>query len=306
MENQLPAGNYTTIYQVHPMARIQPLLKQKASDTNTPLWIVEKDYALSYLLAGISEVSLLHDLLVLKGGTALKKSYFHDYRFSEDLDFSTRSSQNTTDMRKGIEKAVQIMEKYLLERGPFRVQSEPLELREPHPRGQIAYTVRVQFPYQREPMCRLKVEITVDEPLLLSPETRPVLHDYQEPFRAQTAVYPLPEIAAEKYRALLQSLDRLQEKGWGANRVCRDYFDLWWILGQVDLLDSDIPSLTDQKCAARGIVYKHPDEFFAEALVEVANREWQNLLLPFIPQTVEIEKVISELQSFTDLLWDEA
>ena len=58
------------------MRRIQNMLKQKASDTKIPLWIIEKDYAISYLLAGISEVPILSDLLVLKGGTALKKTYF--------------------------------------------------------------------------------------------------------------------------------------------------------------------------------------------------------------------------------------
>ena len=39
-------------------------------------------------LAGISAVPELRETLVFKGGTALKKCYFGDYRFSEDLDFS--------------------------------------------------------------------------------------------------------------------------------------------------------------------------------------------------------------------------
>jgi len=58
------------------MRRIQHNLKQKASETKIPLLIIKKDYALSYLLSGISEVPILSDLLVLKGGTALKKTYF--------------------------------------------------------------------------------------------------------------------------------------------------------------------------------------------------------------------------------------
>jgi predicted nucleotidyltransferase component of viral defense system len=33
-------------------------------------------------------VDVLRDTLVFKGGTALKKCYFGDYRFSEDLDFT--------------------------------------------------------------------------------------------------------------------------------------------------------------------------------------------------------------------------
>jgi hypothetical protein len=59
-------------------------------------------------------------------------------------------------------------------------QSAPLILREPHPGKQIAYIVRVPFPYHREPICRLKVEIIVDEPILISPESRPILHNDKE------------------------------------------------------------------------------------------------------------------------------
>jgi len=55
------------------MNRIQTTLKQKATETNTALWIIEKDYALSYLLSALFKVSLFTDSLVLKGGTALKR-----------------------------------------------------------------------------------------------------------------------------------------------------------------------------------------------------------------------------------------
>ena len=58
------------------MRRIQQVLKDKAAETNTPLWIIEKDYALSYLLAEISDVQILSKSLALKGGTAIRKSYF--------------------------------------------------------------------------------------------------------------------------------------------------------------------------------------------------------------------------------------
>ena len=43
---------------------------------------------LSWVLAGIYRLNALRDALIFKGGTALKKCYFVQYRFSEDLDFS--------------------------------------------------------------------------------------------------------------------------------------------------------------------------------------------------------------------------
>ena len=50
--------------------------------------VVEKDYVLGWLLAGISAHPALELSWVFKGGTCLKKCYFETYRFSEDLDFT--------------------------------------------------------------------------------------------------------------------------------------------------------------------------------------------------------------------------
>ena len=50
--------------------------------------VVEKDYVLGWLLAGIFQHAALKDSWVFKGGTCLKKCYFETYRFSEDLDFT--------------------------------------------------------------------------------------------------------------------------------------------------------------------------------------------------------------------------
>jgi hypothetical protein len=46
---------------------------------------LERDYVLSWVLAGIYRLDALRDALIFKGGTALKKCYFGRYRFSEDL-----------------------------------------------------------------------------------------------------------------------------------------------------------------------------------------------------------------------------
>src|SRR5713226_7181874 len=53
--------------------------------------VVEKDYVLGWLLAGIRANADLGEHWVFKGGTCLKKCYFETYRFSEDLDFTITS-----------------------------------------------------------------------------------------------------------------------------------------------------------------------------------------------------------------------
>ena len=50
--------------------------------------VIEKDYVLGWVLAGISQHADIAPNWVFKGGTCLKKCYFETYRFSEDLDFT--------------------------------------------------------------------------------------------------------------------------------------------------------------------------------------------------------------------------
>ena len=63
-------------------------LQEARQRLGIPWDVLERDYLLSWVLAGIEQVDSLREALVFKGGTALKKCYFGDYRFSEDLDFS--------------------------------------------------------------------------------------------------------------------------------------------------------------------------------------------------------------------------
>src|ERR1035437_1952417 len=55
---------------------------------------IEKDYVISWVLYGIPKNTFLKENLVFKGGTVLKKVYFTDYRFSEDLDFTFKGDFN--------------------------------------------------------------------------------------------------------------------------------------------------------------------------------------------------------------------
>lgn len=48
------------------------------------LAVLERGYCLSWVLVGLSQ-SPLKDRLAFKGGAALKKCYYEDYRFLEDL-----------------------------------------------------------------------------------------------------------------------------------------------------------------------------------------------------------------------------
>ena len=68
------------------MIRKQDIL-DRAAEWQLRAEVVEKDYVLGWLLAGLAGMSF-NKLWVFKGGTCIKKCYFETYRFSEDLDFS--------------------------------------------------------------------------------------------------------------------------------------------------------------------------------------------------------------------------
>jgi len=65
-------------------------LREAAREFQLDINVVEKDYALGWLLAGVANHPLLRETWIFKGGTCLKKCWFETYRFSEDLDFTVR------------------------------------------------------------------------------------------------------------------------------------------------------------------------------------------------------------------------
>jgi len=56
--------------------------------------VVEKDYVLGWVMAGIFNLPDIGSSWIFKGGTCLKKCFFETYRFSEDLDFTLSESDH--------------------------------------------------------------------------------------------------------------------------------------------------------------------------------------------------------------------
>jgi hypothetical protein len=65
--------------------------------------VLERDYCLAWFLCCLAE-SDLKPVLAFKGGTALKRCYFGDYRFSEDLDFTLQQPVPFEEIRARLER----------------------------------------------------------------------------------------------------------------------------------------------------------------------------------------------------------
>ena len=116
-------------------------LQQAWRDLGLQSYVVERDYLLSWVLAGISALPELRETLVFKGGTALKKCYFGDYRFSEDLDFSGLKDVPTgEDLAEAIDQACDEACALLVEYAQVEMHCERHIENNPHPSGQEAFS----------------------------------------------------------------------------------------------------------------------------------------------------------------------
>jgi predicted nucleotidyltransferase component of viral defense system len=286
------------------MKPLRNRLQEARKRLGIPWEILERDYVLSWLLAGISQVEALHDTLIFKGGTALKKCFFGDYRFSEDLDFSAMGDVPIGEgmeeaIREACDRAVRLLDEY----APVEIVCERYTEREPHPGGQEAFTIRVRLPWQRAPQTRVMVETALDEKILKPVQKRSIIHDYGEPLAARVKVYALEEIVAEKLRAILQHVEMLQERGWTRSRA-RDYYDLWRVLGafQERLDFSGFSDFLRSKCTVRNVSFDGPDDFFQETMLNYVEKTWQQWLGPLIPDLPDFAIVIDDLRPKISLL----
>ncbi|MDZ4339054.1 MAG: nucleotidyl transferase AbiEii/AbiGii toxin family protein [candidate division NC10 bacterium] len=205
-----------------------------------PERVLEQDYCLSWFLVGLSR-SPLRERLLFKGGTALKKCYFPEYRFSEDLDFTLAEEVPFETIRAELEVA--FTETYRASGVVFRYARED---RHAHVNSHTFY-LGYEGPLPGESSGKeVKTDITIREEVVFPIEERPLLRGYEEyddvPKSAVIRVYSLREIAAEKVVALT---DR------GRNEP-RDLYDLWYLTehGHIDV--NELASPIARKLAFRG------------------------------------------------------
>jgi len=280
------------------MKPLRKRIEEERERTKLQWEIIERDYIVSWVLAGILANNKLKEKLIFKGGTALKKCYFGDYRFSEDLDFTAMEGipvkeELEKEITVSCKSAVGLAQKF----SPLELKSEKYAEKEPHPGGQEAFIVKGKFPWHRDFMPKVMIEITMDEPVTVKPLKRRIIHGYEEDIEQEIFVYSLEEIVAEKMRALLQYLKKLEERGWSRSRA-RDYYDLWKIFNQYPerLKKEEIPALFLEKCKVKKIDFTGPESFFNDIMLDYVRKTWQQWLGPLAPDLPEFEVVIKDLR----------
>ena len=155
-----------------------------ATQTNLQPHVVEKDYVLGWLLAGINQHPAINESWVFKGGTCLKKCYFETYRFSEDLDFTLRDPAQIN--ASFLHETFTSIAEWIYDNSGIEIPVDRLTFEIfRNPRGVDACQGRVYYrgpvtPAGKQAMPRIKLDLTTDETLADTPVVTPVRHDYSD------------------------------------------------------------------------------------------------------------------------------
>ena len=242
---------------------------------------IEKDYLLTWVLFAIAD-SPLRDSLAFKGGTAIKKVYAPDYRFSEDLDFTLLDLQIANDeLRAGIEGLF-----------PWLAREANLTLtirgEDIHASGNPTYYLNYVGPLQGGLGSRfLKVDISRDETMIFPLQKRPIQSTYTDCQNRKSliAVYAPEEILAEKLRSLLTRTEP------------RDLYDIHYMLTN-QMADVEKMALRmGPKFEVKGYAVNDLKTILSKRQATF-NQLWTARLSSQIPEIPSLEKVIRETNRF--------
>ncbi|HLD60386.1 MAG TPA: nucleotidyl transferase AbiEii/AbiGii toxin family protein [Candidatus Bilamarchaeaceae archaeon] len=241
----------------------QELIWEYARSIKLPTALVEKDYVLSVVLLSISKFPEADDL-VFKGGTALRKAYFADYRLSADLDFT-----GVSDIKLKLKDSLSDIQNKEIEGVSF------LELSDKTMKGfnslnlVLQYKSKIGTTPNKKHIDNIKLDFNFDNIVYLKPEKIKVVSPKEfslEEFEINTM--QIEEIICEKIHAIhkrpkprdLYDFHNLLKRGYKIN---------------IDLADKKLSSLA-VRFEIEGFS-KHVEKLRAKWEIDMKG------LLPFVP-----------------------
>ena len=174
---------------------------------------IEKDYVISWVIYGIANNPFLKKNLIFKGGTVLKKVYFPDYRFSEDLDFTFIGDFNVETIKVSYSEMI----RWVYEESRISLSLKDYTQRET---GNFNFYISYTGPLGGAGANKdIKVDISKNELIFYSPEKKEMINPYSDLKGKKNVIrcYTLGEVIAEKMRSLMQ------------RTAPRDIYDLWYL-----------------------------------------------------------------------------
>jgi predicted nucleotidyltransferase component of viral defense system len=261
-----------------------------ATDLSLTPEVVEKDYVLGWLLAGIYAHPELAQAWIFKGGTCLKKCYFETYRFSEDLDFTVTGESHLD--ADNLVRVLREVAAWVYENTGIEVPADQLRMDVYRNNRQgLSCEGRLYYhgPIRRVgSLPRIKLDLTADEVLVLPSVERPVNHPYTDNPAAGIVArcYAYEEVLAEKTRALAERTRP------------RDLYDVVNLFrhGEFHPVADTVLDVLRRKCAFKGI----PIPTFASlgGALEELTGDWDAMLRHQLPVLPPFASFWAELPQF--------
>lgn len=238
--------------------------------------VIEKDYVITWILLALAD-SDLKKSLVFKGGTALKKVYFPDYRYSEDLDF-TLSQEIANEII--LQKLNRTLEKFAKAQGfQFAVPAEKVEEREDSLTAYINYVGPLQARLESR---GIKVDFTLSEKSVFPLEAKEIHSTYSDAVARLLPVYALEEILIEKLCAIIGRTEP------------RDIYDVNYLFGVNGIDFHKIPVAFREKAEFKGYDPNRLKESLNNKEDKYA-RMWESRLRHQVKDPPHLEKTIRQL-----------
>lgn len=183
-------------------------IEQKVAEFDIHTSNVQRDYVYGWLLAAIYSLPEAQDRLILKGGNCLRKAYFEQTRYSNDIDFSAPEGVTEESLAGWFSSASDIVQR------KAGIIFEPNRMRiGPKTRADASkeiYEAKLYFKdfYGNSDTITISVrfDITAYDHIFLPVQTRSLIHPYSdaEDCQAQVRCMKLEEILASKLKCLLQ------------------------------------------------------------------------------------------------------
>jgi len=260
-------------------------IQKKANQVGVRDQQIEKDYILSWILWGIANHEQLAKMLVFKGGTVLKKVYFEDYRFSEDLDFTLLyneiSNEQIFDWFNEIFNLIKEEANIPLKKIDDD-EADKDKSKEDKEEGLNFYIGYVGPLGGFGNNKKVKIDISKSEKLEFEPIVKKAIVDYSDLEDYKLLCYPLEELLVEKLRCTMQ---RMQP---------RDYYDIWYLV-EVEKMDVDFyTNEFRNKCISKE---QKPEDFHKklEQKLPQYKARWQKSMNDQIKDLPDFEQVEREV-----------
>lgn len=243
--------------------------------------VIDHDYVLGCYLCFLGNPANVKEKWLFKGGTALRKCYFEDYRFSEDLDFTVLeiiSAEHLYNFLNSVNSALQAATGIRTDGREMIIDVIEDEY------GKESYEARIYYygpwDYGGSPRS-VRIHLNRDETLVFPPQMLPVFHPYsdrEELPDVSLQVYSLEEMMAEKLRAF---------SGQRKHAIPHDIFDLYFLSKHVASVNNVIEGFP-RKCEAKGLMADMIDMDKVAARRSEYKNNWQQGLEYLVPTHLKV------------------